>query len=1047
MALSPGIAYEGDTLTCSPGTATDADGDTVVFDYAWVVNGLANGRTSSSLSSSYFGKGDDVFCTVTPTDNLSTGSPVDSNVVTIANTAPEATGVGISPSNPTATDDLTCTWVFFDVDADTDQSTVVWSINGQAAGTGTTLSAGSYVGDDAVTCTVTPFDGTDSGATSSRTTYIGNTAPVLTSAAISPDPAYEGDTLSCVPGTATDLDGDGITYSYDWWVNGASISRSSSSLTSSSFDHGDSVACEVTPTDGSTSGASVISPTIVIENSVPELTGVSISPSLPQAGDSLVCAWSFSDADGDSDLSTLSWTVNGVAAGSGATLSSGFVGGDEVVCTVTPYDGVDSGTPVSASVSAVNSAPTVAGVSLSPTTATEGSTLSCTPSGASDPDGDSVSYAYSWTVDGAGVGVSSSTLGSSYFDKGNVVRCSVIPTDGTSPGLAVSSNSVTIGNSTPSVSSVSLSPSGATEADTLTCTPSGATDADGDSVSYAYSWTVNGSSVSGSSNTISSSAFAKGDSVRCIATPTDGTSSGTAVASNAVTIANSLPSLTSISISPAAPTLGSTLTCSYGYSDADGDADQSTIAWTVGSVAAGTGPTKTGGFGAGDTITCTVTPNDGTASGTPLSTSVSVGNNPPVLSSVSLSPTSATEGSTLTCTPGSASDPEGDPISYSYSWTVDGASPGVSTSSLSSAYFAKNNAVRCTVTPTDGSATGTPVASNTVTISNSAPSLASVTLSPSTAYEGDTLSCTPGTATDADGDSVSYTYAWTVNGTSNGRTSSTLSSTYFSRGDVVRCAATPTDGSTSGTAVQSNSITISNTVPQVANVSISPTSPTAGQALTCSYTYSDADNDSDASTIAWTVNGTAAGTGTTLSSGFRGGQTVTCTVTPRDSSGAGTARSASVTVANSAPVLASVSLTPTTAYEGNTLTCTPGSASDADGDSITYSYSWLVNGASVGVSTSTLSSSYFTKNNSVRCSVTPSDAASAGTAVASNTVSISNSAPVISSVTLSPALAYTNDTLTVAVSSSDADNDAVSYHRLCARLLWDRRGLMGALGS
>ncbi|HND30804.1 MAG TPA: hypothetical protein PLA94_12425, partial [Myxococcota bacterium] len=523
------------------------------------------------------------------------------------------------------------------------------------------------------------------------------------------------------------------------------------------------------------------------------------------------------------------------------------------------------------------------------------------------------------------------------------------------------------------------------------------------------------------------SSFDRGDSVACELTPTDGSLSGTSVVSSTIVIENSVPTLTDVTISPANPTLGSTLTCTYSYADADGDSDLSTLAWSVNGTAAGTGATKTGGFGAGDVVTCTVTPYDGTDTGSPLSASVSAGNNPPVLSSVSLSPTTAYEGDTLTCTPGSASDPEGDAIQYSYAWTVDGASPGVSTSTLSSSYFAKNNAVRCTVTPDDGTTTGAAVASNTVTNSNSAPALASVAISPTTAYEGDTLSCTPGTATDPDGDNVSYTYAWYVNGNNNGRTSSTLSSTYFSRGDVVLCEATPTDGSAAGTALRSSGVTIANTVPTVSNVSISPTSPVYGQTLTCTYSFADVDSDSDASTIAWTVNGSAAGTGSTLSSGFHGGQTVSCTVTPRDSGGAGTARSASVTVGNTVPSLSSVSLTPTTAVEGSTLTCTPGTATDVDGDSISYTYSWLVDSASPGVSTSTLSSSYFSKNNAVRCSVTPRDATGSGTAVASNTVTIGNTAPVMTAVTLSPTLVYTNDTVTASASGSDVDGDPVSY--------------------
>ena len=65
--------------------------------------------------------------------------------------------------------------------------------------------------------------------------------------------------------------------------------------------------------------------------------------------------------------------------------------------------------------------------------------------------------------------------------------------------------------------------------------------------------------------------------------------------------------------------------------------------------------------------------------------------------------------------------------------------------------------------------------------------------------------------------------------------------------------------------------------------------------------------------------------------------------------------SATVTVANSAPVATDVSLGSSAVYTNDTLTAVP-SGSDADGDSITWTYAWYLSGSEVtGETSATLS--------------------------------------------------------------------------------------------
>jgi hypothetical protein len=70
-----------------------------------------------------------------------------------------------------------------------------------------------------------------------------------------------------------------------------------------------------------------------------------------------------------------------------------------------------------------------------------------------------------------------------------------------------------------------------------------------------------------------------------------------------------------------------------------------------------------------------------------------------------------------------------------------------------------------------------------------------------------------------------------------------------------------------------------NTAPQISSVVITPSSPLESDVLTCTYTYSDVDNDPDASSVTWMINGvTATTTGSTLSSGYAAGDSVICSV-------------------------------------------------------------------------------------------------------------------------------------------------------------------------
>ena len=75
----------------------------------------------------------------------------------------------------------------------------------------------------------------------------------------------------------------------------------------------------------------------------------------------------------------------------------------------------------------------------------------------SDLDGDMVSGAYTWNVDGAPVAHTGDAFdGTLFFDKGQTVSLTVIPSDGIDGGVAMTSNTVTVLNLPPEAPAVEI---------------------------------------------------------------------------------------------------------------------------------------------------------------------------------------------------------------------------------------------------------------------------------------------------------------------------------------------------------------------------------------------------------------------------------------------------------------------------------------------------------------------------------------------------------------------------------------------------------------
>ena len=354
-------------------------------------------------------------------------------------------------------------------------------------------------------------------------------------------------------------------------------------------------------------------------------------------------------------------------------------------------------------------------------------------------------------------------------------------------------------NALPTAPTVTLSPDPAYTSDTLVAGATGSVDPDvSGTISYTYAWYEDGILTATTGASFAPADTAKHHTYKVVATPSDGIGEGPSGEAS-ITVANSAPILTLVSVSPSSARVGEAITCSSTWTDADGDAVTESYAWSTGDVGA------TLWVGAehdpGDVLTCTVTIDDGDGGVDVGTASATVADTPPEITSVDVEPAVATESSTLTCT-ATGTDGDGDAVTITYGWKVSGVTSAVTGPTLDGASFDKGDDVVCTATP-DG---GSPADSASVPVVNTPPVQPPVTLGPIGAVSGDLLVCDAPSPTDvdpADAGLLSSSFAWTADGADLAHTGATLDSTGYAGGTPFVCTVTPWDPEDPGTPVSS----------------------------------------------------------------------------------------------------------------------------------------------------------------------------------------------------------------------------------------------------
>ncbi len=184
-----------------------------------------------------------------------------------------------------------------------------------------------------------------------------NRAPEVVSARFEPENPSSGEPVKVVSETR-DLDGDRVTLSYRWTLDGRPVAGGGERIDLRGFEKGDTVEVEITPSDEDSSG-DVYRLSTRIRNRPPVVHSVRIDPSdAVQIGTDLRAVVNARDHDRDALRLEIEWYANGRQVGEGETFETeGLPKASKIHVEVTAHDGQDRSETVSSDPVAMGNTP------------------------------------------------------------------------------------------------------------------------------------------------------------------------------------------------------------------------------------------------------------------------------------------------------------------------------------------------------------------------------------------------------------------------------------------------------------------------------------------------------------------------------------------------------------------------------------------------------------------------------------------------------------------------------------------------------------------
>ncbi len=830
VEIQPARPRRGEPLRATlVAPAADADGDPLRYAFTWTRDGapLQVAGDGREVPGTEVARGQRFEVAVRATDGELTGPPVTA-VVTVVNTPPAPPRLALEPRHPRGGEPIRLVVVqpARDADGDPVKLGIGWTREGKPTGTADeVLPPAAFKKHERIRLVVTPGDGLEAGVPVADEVLVENAPPGAPGLAFAqPQPVVTAPLLVQVKTPAADPDGDPVTYRYRWRRNGAVVQvlgkaaaadpqwTDANEVPATLLVKGDRWEVEAQAFDGEVHGPSGAA-AVTIANSPPPSPRPAFLPERPRRVDGLIADLAqVPDADGDHLAYRYTWTRNGQrfeAPPDQAQIPRGTPRrGERWAVEVVALDGEAESRPGRVEVVIADTAPGHVGLALCDGPVQSGAVPEVrVVAPAEDADGDQVAYRYAWRVGGQAVAGGGSARFPRPLKKHEVAEVLVTPWDGELAG-PVASAACVARNTPPGAPQVQLEPAAPTALTGLSVRiVQGAVDHDGDPVAYRYRWTRDGLPYPLEGATAPPRTMRHGERWGVEVVPTDGEAAGAPVLLSAQ-VGNTPPPVPAAVVKPLSPTVGQLLTCQTTVPERDVDHEAITVRyrWLLDDVpqplAEGAPVLPAQVVRRGQRWRCEAWSSDGTAESAKAVAEVKVQNSPPGAPRLAVEPDPARTSDELSCrvaTP--AVDPDGDPVSYTFSWwRNERPLPGSAAATLPRLATTRGDRFRCAATPSDGSLPG-PAASAERTISNTPPGPARVRVAPQAPKVGQALRCEVEVkAQDPDGDSVRYRYRWQRNGTNQPFSESTdeVAPRMLRPGDRWRCSVVPSDGDMDG---------------------------------------------------------------------------------------------------------------------------------------------------------------------------------------------------------------------------------------------------------
>jgi hypothetical protein len=1097
-------------------TYSDIDGDSEAND--WIIQWYKNGVHQSAydnlktVPSSATAKGERWNYTLQVSDGTNHSVLYNSPTTAILNTAPEASGISIT-TDPTSSDILVASWIASDIDNDNPDDflnvTIIhwyiwngthWELQATLENS-TTVGPGNTTQDEVWYYSVQIFDGeVYSQIYDSPNATVLNSIPVVTNS-----------TFNKTSGLTT-TDDFNITYSYYdadsdpedtnkriilWYIDGFynSAYDNQTIIYSDNTTEGDFWQYKIRVFDGYNYSLEYTSILVIIgqgSNTPPTVTSYNITLN-PVTTDDLIAEYDYYDDDGHLQVDfEIFWYCNGSLQ---SDLNQSLVVDHTLTAknqewnySLRVFDGLNWSVQYNSdTVIILNSPPSVQEISI---TASPTTTINLTATWVfQDPDNDiEADYLIFWYLDGSYNSTfdNLTTIPFTATTKGEVWNYTLQVFDGENYSILYSSSAVTIRNTPPTASALTLTSNPTTTDDIVANWIYSDLDDDPQNSNWIIRWYRNGIHISNldDTKTVSSGNTTKNEFWYFVLQVYDSENYSKSYTSPNQQIINTAPEITGpVTINPSNPVRGTALTVNYTFYDQDNDFEYGTvIRWyrngMVQSIYNDMSTILGEAIIKGDTWYVIVNVSDGTDIGVGVnSTAIIIGNTAPQIDTVEVFPTGKVYTTNTLVANYEASDADNDIIlNFTIIWKI-GATPVPALENKTEVpanYTSKGQYWTYEIRVFDGTDWSDPKEpAFGVIIDNSKPTITNVILTGGSNTTDDiTLSYDFIDLDNDTEDSIQTVITWYNPDLISGPTGKTLSQTYFVAGDFIFVTIIPHDGEDAGdpiitTTFPTGYVYVGNTAPEIiGNPNILGPNQSlvysAANPLYVNYSAQDIDNDSsDIYDIELDSNGLVVGAeyrwycNNVLVSGLTSyvvsfeyltkGEKWIVSVRPRDRYGAFGAwvNSSEIEIGNSWPEVVSLSwqIAYPTAQTNLSFIYT---YYDFDSDPEWLNQTliqWFRNGFEIMSerNQSVLSNLEFIRGDKIYVQITVFDGKNYSIPYQSAEITILNALPIAQNISLNPSEAYTTSVLYLTWNFTDADNDLENNKTI---IYWYRNGLL-----